>query len=303
MDVGNTHELLLMLQGAKRETSRIEFGAHQVRTARPLFPRIQCCRQVGAHSGDACARFYVRFVNIFAQLPSCVKTPAHISPFDFKVVIVRNEEAKKTLPNEFGIDPDWVMTVQESKGLEVTIICIYLHRPLPPPCACISRTIIQFDDVLLYNFFSDSPAEDLWRVASNYKESDIAAYYADSSVAASGVQSYDWDDAVLQETRHLDFVADQQKILETELKMLYTAITRARINIFIAETNTSQSLPMFNYFQRRRVVDVVNKDLNEGGDEELSGVRVFGAMNSVDDWRNRGEYYLRNAEGERQIGW
>ncbi|EJK77940.1 hypothetical protein THAOC_00191 [Thalassiosira oceanica] len=206
MDVGNTHELLLMLQGAKRETSRIEFGAHQV-------------------------------------------------------VIVRNEEAKKTLPNEFGIDPDWVMTVQESKGLE-----------------------------------------DLWRVASNYSESDIATYYADSSVAASGVQSYDWDDAILQETRHLDFVADQHKILETELKMLYTAITRARINIFIAETNTSQSLPMFNYFQRRRVVDVVNKDLNEGGDEELSGVRVFGAMNSVDDWRNRGEYYLRNAEGERQIG-
>ena len=50
-----------------------------------------------------------------------------------QVVIVRNEEAKKSLPDEFGIDPDWVMTVQESKGLE-------------------------FDDVLLYNFFSDSPA-------------------------------------------------------------------------------------------------------------------------------------------------
>ena len=33
---------------------------------------------------------------------------------------------------------------------------------------------------------------------------------------------------------------DQHKILETELKMLYTAITRARVNIFIAETNTDQ---------------------------------------------------------------
>ena len=227
--------------------------------------------------------------------------PTQFSPLALKVVIVRNEEAKKTLPSEFGIDPDWVMTVQESKGLEVMIICVAFFSTLP--CVSASRTLVQFDDVLLYNFFSDSPAEDLWRVASNYSESDIAAYYADSSVAASGVQSYDWDDAILQETRHLDFVADQHKILETELKMLYTAITRARINIFIAETNTSQSLPMFNYFQRRRVVDVVNKTLNEGGDEELSGVRVFGAMNSVDDWRNRGEYYLRNAEGERQIGW
>jgi superfamily I DNA/RNA helicase len=97
MDVGSTQELVLMLQGAKRETSRIEFGAHQV-------------------------------------------------------VIVRNEEAKKTVQNDFGIDPDWVMTVQESKGLE-------------------------FDDVLLYNFFSDSPAEDLWRAVSSYSEADIAAYY------------------------------------------------------------------------------------------------------------------------------
>ncbi len=90
MDVASTQELVLMLQGAKRKTSRIEFGAHQV-------------------------------------------------------VIVRSEEAKKTLPEKFDIDPDWVMTVQESKGLE-------------------------FDDVLLYNFFSDSPAEDSWRVVSGYRK-------------------------------------------------------------------------------------------------------------------------------------
>lgn len=80
-----------------------------------------------------------------------------------------------------------------------------------------------------------------------------------------------------------------------------TAITRARVNIFIAETNTDSSRPMFNYFQRRCVVDVVSKDNSE--EEGLSSVRVFGAMNTVEDWRNRGEYYLRNAEGERQIGW
>ena len=63
MDVANTQELVLMLQGAKRETSRIEFGAHQV-------------------------------------------------------VIVRNENAKQAVAEEFGVDPDWVMTVQESKGLQ-----------------------------------------------------------------------------------------------------------------------------------------------------------------------------------------
>jgi hypothetical protein len=215
MDVTSTEELVLMLDGSKRETSRIEFGAHQV-------------------------------------------------------VIVRSEEAKKTLPDEFGVDPDWVMTVQESKGLE-------------------------FDDVLLYNFFSDSPAEDLWRIVSNYTEDDIKAYYADATVAASGVQKYDWESPLLNDTRHLDFDENSHKILEVELKMLYTAITRARVNVFIAETDSELSRPMFNYFQRRAVVDVVNK---EGG---LSSVRVFGAKDTIEDWKNRGEYYLRNAEGDRQI--
>lgn len=50
-------ELVLMLDGSKRETSRIEFGAHQI-------------------------------------------------------VIVRSEQAKQSLPDEFGIDKDWVMTVR-----------------------------------------------------------------------------------------------------------------------------------------------------------------------------------------------
>lgn len=136
-----------------------------------------------------------------------------------QVVIVRNEEAKKSLPDEFGIDPDWVMTVQESKGLE-------------------------FDDVLLYNFFTDSPAEgecdtatihciwfciylmlysqhnvsyfsctlDLWRVVSSYSEEDIAAYYANATVSGSGVEKYDWDSPILTETRHLNFSADEHKV-------------------------------------------------------------------------------------------
>ncbi len=56
MEVEQTADLVLMLEGAKRETSRIEFGAHQV-------------------------------------------------------VIVRSEEAKSSLPDEFGVDRDWVMTV------------------------------------------------------------------------------------------------------------------------------------------------------------------------------------------------
>ena len=245
LELASTDDLVLMLDGAKRETSRIEFGAHQV-------------------------------------------------------VIVRDQEAKQRLPDEFGVDKDWVMTVQESKGLE-------------------------FDDVLLYNFFTDSAAGDIWRVVSNYGESDIDAYYADATVSTSGVQKYEWESSLFSDCRHLDFDRESHKILETELKQLCTllmllispfsflntdnhilfvsdtAITRARVNVFIAETNTELSRPMFNYFTRRRVVDVVNKDTNSKG---LANVKVFGAAtNTIEDWKNRGEYYLQNAEGDKQKGW
>jgi len=66
MKVASTADLILMLDGAKRETSRIEFGAHQV-------------------------------------------------------VIVRSDEAKKKLPDEFGVDRDWVMTVSSNDCTAVVV--------------------------------------------------------------------------------------------------------------------------------------------------------------------------------------
>lgn len=60
-------------------------------------------------------------------------------------------------------------------------------------------------------------------MVSCYTEEDIQNYYADVSVASSGVQKYDWQNPILQETRRLDFNAEQHKILETELKMLCEA--------------------------------------------------------------------------------
>lgn len=71
------------------------------------------------------------------------------------------------------------------------------------------------------------------------------------------------------------------------------------MNVFIAETNIDRARPMFDYFKRRCVVDVVDKG-KQGG---LESIRVFGVMDNVEDWKNRGEYYLQHAEGERQKGW
>jgi len=76
------------------------------------------------------------------------------------VIIVRNDKVKQSLADEFGVDKDWIMTVQESKGLE-------------------------FDDVLIYNFFTESEAGDMWRVVSNYTEKDVAEYYSQVSSESS----------------------------------------------------------------------------------------------------------------------
>lgn len=244
MEAESPEELVLMLDGSKRETSRIEFGAHQV-------------------------------------------------------VIVRSEEAKQALPDEFGVDKDWVMTVSctmkknpahlSFSSFLITVVAIV-------PLKVQESKGLEFDDVLLYNFFTDSVAGELWRVVSNYTEKDIVEYYNDESVKSSGVSSYDWEEFLDSRTRHLDFSLEKHKILESELKMLYTAITRARVNIFIAESDTNISRPMFEYFTRRKVVDTRKSS-------GMDGIRVFGVGKStIADWRERGEYYLQNAEGQRQKG-
>jgi len=151
---------------------------------------------------------------------------------------------------------------------------------------------LEFDDVLLYNFFTDSQAGDVWRVVANYTEEDIAEYYKHISVTSSGVQSYEWDAFVEQKARQLDFDVERHKILESELKMLYTAITRARVNVFIAESDPDLSRPMFEYFARRRVVEVATANKTN-----MSSVRVFGKMNTTEDWQKRGVRSTRACPG------
>eukprot|EP00980_Cylindrotheca_fusiformis_P018743 scaffold6241_cov129-Cylindrotheca_fusiformis.AAC.20 len=78
--------------------------------------------------------------------------------------------------------------------------------------------------------------------------------------------------------------------------MLYTAITRARVNVFIAEMDESTCQPMFNYFIQRGLVESVQK----GSSGELAGVRVFGQINTVEEWRKRGQYYLEKSSGQKE---
>ena len=74
---------------------------------------------------------------------------------------------------------------------------------------------------------------------------------------------------VLQQTRRprpLTFDANLHKILNSELKHLYTALTRARVNVWIFDQDVDKRAPMFEYFKARKLVKFVS--MQEGGDEE-----------------------------------
>lgn len=224
MDISDLSELALILEGSKRETARIDFGAHQV-------------------------------------------------------VIVRNENTKEKICQQFNIDKEWIMTVQQSKGLE-------------------------FDDVLLYNFFADSVAGDMWRVFAGYTKEDMENLHSKMEKENSRLGhlsnfegDHVWDDKLdLFQTRPLPFDEEKHKILESELKMLYTAITRARVNVFLAESDVNRVCrPVFNYFMRRQVVVDVKKALQDKNDN----LRVFGNKSTAEDWQKQGEIYLQKASGDQ----
>ncbi|KAJ6573822.1 hypothetical protein DFH09DRAFT_1361892 [Mycena vulgaris] len=110
-------------------------------------------------------------------------------------ILVRNTAAKEKLQEQVG-EIGLILTLYESKGLE-------------------------FNDVLLYNFFEDSSvSEAQWRVVLNAIENRTS----DSTPAPA-----------FDRMRHASVC--------TELKFLYVAITRARNNIWIADCS-SKGEPM-----------------------------------------------------------
>ncbi|KOM26457.1 hypothetical protein LR48_Vigan272s004500 [Vigna angularis] len=123
-----------------------------------------------------------------------------------RVVLVRDNLARNEVLRVAGKEA-LVLTVLQCKGLE-------------------------FEDVLLYNFFSSSPLQRRWRVIYDYmKEQQIQAY-------SRGC--FD------QDSNHSVFCS--------ELKQLYVAVTRTRSRLWIYEDTEVFSTPMFDYWKMKNLV-------------------------------------------------
>ncbi|KAK1553169.1 hypothetical protein Q3G72_030003 [Acer saccharum] len=150
-----------------------------------------------------------------------------------QVILVRDDCARKEISNQVGKQA-LVLTIVECKGLE-------------------------FQDVLLYNFFSSSNLKNKWRVIYEYmKEQDLLE-------SPMPFPSFN-------EAKH--------NILCSELKQLYVAITRTRQRLWIWENMEELCKPMFDYWKKKCLVQVRQLD-----DSLAQAMQV---ASSPEEWRSQG---------------
>uniref|UniRef100_A0A8C2QFD0 Tetratricopeptide repeat and ankyrin repeat containing 1 n=1 Tax=Cricetulus griseus TaxID=10029 RepID=A0A8C2QFD0_CRIGR len=180
-------------------------------------------------------------------------------PIEFgahQVILVANEMAKEKIPEELGLA--LVLTVYEAKGLE-------------------------FDDVLLYNFFTDSEAYKEWKIISSFTPS------SDSREENWPLTEVPLEKSSSSQARSHMVNPEMYKLLNGELKQLYTAITRARVNLWIFDENLEKRAPAFKYFIRRDFVQVVKTDENKDFDDSM-----FVKTSTPGEWIRQGDYYAKH---------
>ena len=90
------------------------------------------------------------------------------------------------------------------------------------------------------------------------------------------------------------FNESEHKPLNTELKYLYTAITRARCNLWIYESNADKRTPMFYYFQKRdlvRVLSVVDSNQFDSKGVKPMDHLTFTKASSPEEWKQQGDRF------------
>ncbi|XP_057496549.1 uncharacterized protein LOC130781371 isoform X2 [Actinidia eriantha] len=151
-----------------------------------------------------------------------------------QVILVRDDRARQDISVNVGKQA-LVLTIVECKGLE-------------------------FQDVLLYNFFGSSPLKTQWRVIYEFiKEQDLLD---------ATIKSF----PNFNEARH--------NVLCSELKQLYVAITRTRQRLWICEDVEEFSKPMFEYWKKSGLVQV--KQLDD------SLAQAMQVASSPEEWKARG---------------
>ena len=97
------------------------------------------------------------------------------------------------------------------------------------------------------------------------------------------------DNQPLGKTRQLQFNESQHKSLNPELKYLYTAITRAKYNLWIYDSDKSKRLPMFDYWYRRHLI----KAIKVSDIDEQDQLTLFASPSTPEEWKLQGDYFKK----------
>lgn len=127
--------------------------------------------------------------------------------------------------------------------------------------------------LLLCNIITIIQVTKEWRV--------IAKYLQENPNLVNSKSSFDC------EPHPLSFDEQQHKSLVAELKQLYTAITRAKSNLWIYDSDETKRLPMFDYWNKRGLVKVVK--VNEIDHDNM----VITKVSSPEEWKKLGDTFKR----------
>ena len=99
------------------------------------------------------------------------------------------------------------------------------------------------------------------------------------------------EDELISTSRPLDFNCDKHKVLNSEFKFLYTAITRARVNVWFFDEDQEARSPMFEYFQKMDLVKVESFKEDDESTKPLTS--MFAERSTKEEWFERGQYFYK----------
>ena len=116
--------------------------------------------------------------------------------------------------------------------------------------------------------------EKVWRETKRYFEGHEAAVQNATRLPGS---KDDPRGVIFNEGRH--------KSLNAELKYLYTAVTRAKCNLWIY--NSDKNVPVFDYWQKRGLIKVVGTEQGQGQHSF-----IFASISTGEQWKVQGNYFM-----------
>ncbi|XP_051116894.1 uncharacterized protein LOC127241743 [Andrographis paniculata] len=210
---------------------------------------------------DLISHFFPQSIDVLAPETSLIygEPPIFLEPGSDENSIVSIFQNSASAGEEWvGFGADQVILVRDdSEKMEISK---YLHNQ------ALVLTILEckgleFQDVLLYNFFGSSPLRNQWRVVYEFlNEREL--------LDAESPKSFP------------NFSQSRHNLLCSELKQLYVAITRTRQRLWICENIEEISKPMLDYWKKLCLVQVRKLD--------HSLAQAMQRASSAEEWKSQG---------------